>query len=490
MSKQEEDDDFDEIFLPSTPENFQAQYLGQAVDTTQQDTISEVEIENGLPARPSIERAIIGAIILDNSLADQAADFLRPEDFYLPSCREMFVAQMELRNEGSHIDQLTMAHRLEQHGILNSVGGVYGITQTMAGLPHFADISVWAKTVRDASKLRQLIKENRRATSEALEWELEAQEIVDRHEESLYIINSGNENPEEGFTDVGVGVAQSLDHIAQVAEMGTAITGVPSGYSDLDEMTHGFQNGNLIIIAGRPSMGKTTLALNIGHNACIDYDRSVAIFSLEMSKEEVFGKILCCEARVDHHRYLGGFLNNEEHEKLVAAQDRLNHLRLYIDDTPGVDLPYIKRRTRRLASRLDKEDKKLDLIIVDYLQLMSGNQRRGESREQEVSSISRGLKGLAKSFHVPLIALSQLNRDPENRSDHRPMLSDLRESGSIEQDADVVVFVYRDEVYNKDTTDKGIAEIIVRKQRIGPVDTVKLAFLMEISRFEMLWGEM
>ncbi len=276
-----------------------------------------------------------------------------------------------------------------------------------------------------------------------------------------------------------------LDKVQEMAGRTAMLTGLTTGFNELDTMTSGLQSSDLIVVAARPSMGKTSFALTLAQNAAIHAQAVVGVFSLEMSKESLVMRMLCSEGHVDAHRFRTGFLSRDEWGRLAGALGRLAETRIYIDDTPGISVLEMRAKARRLAA----EQKKLDLIIVDYLQLMSGSSRRAESRQQEVSQISRELKGLAKELNVPLIALSQLSRAPESRTDHRPQLADLRESGAIEQDADVVAFIYREEQYNRTEENAGIAEIIVSKQRNGPTGVVKLAFLKEFTRFENMWRE-
>ncbi|HEX5706947.1 MAG TPA: replicative DNA helicase, partial [Pyrinomonadaceae bacterium] len=294
-----------------------------------------------------------------------------------------------------------------------------------------------------------------------------------------------DERTRQGFSHVKPVADQLLEKVQEMSGRTTVITGLPTGFKELDEMTSGLQPSDLIIVAARPSMGKTSLCLTLAQNAAIAAGAVVGIFSLEMSKESLVMRMLCSEGRVDAHRFRGGYLHREEWARLAGALGTLADTKIYIDDTPGISVLEMRAKARRLAA----EQKRLDLIVVDYLQLMSGSSRRVESRQQEVSQISRELKGLAKELNVPLVALSQLSRAPESRTDHRPQLADLRESGAIEQDADVVGFIYREEQYNRTEENAGLAELIIAKQRNGPTGTVKLAFLKEFTRFENMWRE-
>ncbi len=435
-----------------------------------------------MPHSAESERAILGSIILDNGLLNQAIELLKEEDFYVQSHRRIFNAMTLLFERGSEINPILIGEELRREGSLETVGGITFITNLTYGLPHFANIAHYAKIVRDNSLLRQLIKVANKITSEALEAEDEAEVILDQAEQAIFAL--ADERTRQGFSHVKPVADELLEKVQEMAGRSVVLTGVPTGFKDLDEMTSGLQPSDLIIVAARPSMGKTSMCLTIAQNAAIHAQAVVGIFSLEMSKESLVMRMLCSEGHVDAHRFRNGFLNRDEWARLAGALGTLEEAKIFIDDTPGISVLEMRAKARRLAA----EQKKLDLIIVDYLQLMSGS-RRAESRQQEVSQISRELKALAKELHVPLIALSQLSRAPESRTDHKPQLSDLRESGSIEQDADVVAFIYREEQYNRTEENAGIAEIIVAKQRNGPTGIIRLAFLKEFTRFENMWRE-
>jgi len=447
------------------------------------DTQRDQLIERPLPSSPDSERAILGAIILDNALVSQAIELLKPEDFYVSANRRIFVAMIALFERGSQINPILIGEELKRDGALESVGGVTFITNLTYGLPHFANIAAYAKIVRDHSMLRQLVKACNKITSEALEQEDEAEIILDHAEQAIFAL--ADERTRQGFAHVKPVADQLLEKVQEMAGRSAMLTGLTTGFNDLDAMTSGLQPSDLIVVAARPSMGKTSLCLTLAQNAAIQAQAVVAIFSLEMSKESLVMRMLCSEGHVDAHRFRSGFLSRDEWTRLAGALGTLADAQIFIDDTPGISVLEMRAKARRLAT----EQKKLDLIIVDYLQLMSGSSRRTESRQQEVSQISRELKGLAKELNVPLIALSQLSRAPESRTDHRPQLADLRESGAIEQDADVVAFIYREEQYNRTEENAGLAEIIVSKQRNGPTGTIKLAFLKEFTRFENMWRE-
>jgi replicative DNA helicase len=440
-------------------------------------------LERPLPNSAESERAILGSIVLDNGLVTQAIELLRPEDFYVPSHRRIFISMMGLFERGSEINPILIGEELRRDGSLESVGGISFITNLTYGLPHFANIAHYAKIVKDKSLLRQLIKATNKITSEALEEEEEAQIILDHAEQAIFAL--ADERTRQGFAHVKPIADQLLEKVQEMAGRSAMLTGLTTGFQELDQMTSGLQPSELIVVAARPSMGKTALCLTLAQNAAINAQAVVGVFSLEMSKESLVMRMLSSEGRVDAHRFRNGFLNREEWARLAGALGTLAEAKIFIDDTPGITVLEMRAKARRLAA----EQKRLDLIIVDYLQLMSGSARRAESRQQEVSQISRELKGLAKELNVPLIALSQLSRAPESRTDHRPQLADLRESGAIEQDADVVAFIYREEQYNRTEENAGIAELIISKQRNGPTGTVKLAFLKEFTRFENMWRE-
>lgn len=447
------------------------------------DTARDQLIERPLPSSPETERAILGAIILDNALVSQAIEQLKAEDFYVGAHRRVFVVMIALFERGSEINPILIGEELRRDGALESVGGISFITNLTYGLPHFANIAHYSKIVRDKSLLRQMVKVCNKTISEALEEEDEAEIILDHAEQAIFAL--ADERTRQGFSHVKPVADSLLEKVQEMAGRSAMLTGLTTGFNELDSMTSGLQPSDLIVVAARPSMGKTSLCLTLAQNAAIQAQAVVGIFSLEMSKESLVMRMLCSEGHVDAHRFRSGFLSRDEWTRLAGALGSLADAKIFIDDTPGISVLEMRAKARRLAT----EQKKLDLIIVDYLQLMSGSSRRAESRQQEVSQISRELKGLAKELNVPLIALSQLSRAPESRTDHRPQLADLRESGAIEQDADVVAFIYREEQYNRTEENAGIAEIIVSKQRNGPTGTVKLAFLKEFTRFENMWRE-
>jgi replicative DNA helicase len=447
------------------------------------DSTRDQMLERPLPHSADAERAILGAIILDNGLVNQAIELLRPDDFYVRAHQHLFRAMISMSERGAEINPILLGEELRRDGALEQVGGIAFISELTYGLPHFTNLAHYAKVVKDKSMLRQLVRVANKITSEALEEEDEATLILDHAEQMIFAL--ADERTRQGFAHVKPVADGILEKVQELGGRGSVLTGLTTGFAELDKLTSGLQPSDLIIVAARPSMGKTSLCLTLAQNAAIQANAVVGVFSLEMSKESLVMRMLCSEGHVDAHRFRSGFLSRDEWARLAGALGTLSETKIFIDDTPGISVLEMRAKARRLAA----EQKRLDLIIVDYLQLMSGSSKRSESRQQEVSQISRELKGLAKELNVPLVALSQLSRAPEARTDHRPQLSDLRESGAIEQDADVVAFIYREEQYNRTEENAGIAEVIVAKQRNGPTDTVQLAFLKEFTRFENMWRE-
>jgi len=440
-------------------------------------------LERPLPSSPDSERAILGSIVLDNSLIAQAVELLDPDDFYVPSNRRIFKAMIFLFQHSSEITPILIAENLKRDNSLESVGGVISLTNLTYGLPHVNSIVQYAKVVRGKSLLRQLVKVANKITSEALEEEDEPQNILDHAEHAIFAL--ADERIRQGFEHIKHPAERVLEKAEAVEHRDLVVTGVATGFRNLDALTSGLQKQDFVVIAARPSMGKTSLALTLAQHAAIENKAVVGIFSLEMSAESLAMRMLCSEASVDAQKFRSGFLSNEEWSRLGKALGKLADARIFIDDTPAISVLEMRAKARRLAT----EQKQLDMIVVDYMQLMSGSTRRFESRQQEVSQISRELKALAKELNVPMVALSQLSRAPENRTDHRPQLADLRESGAIEQDADLVAFIYREEQYHKTDENKNIAELIVAKQRNGPTDTVYLAFLNQFAKFADLERE-
>ncbi len=435
-----------------------------------------------LPANVEAERSILGAILLDNFAYNQAAEHLAIEDFSLDSHRRIYSRMVDLAESSRPIDMITLVDELERHKELQAIGDVAYVSSLLHGVPDRPSIEHYVKIVRDKALLRGLIHAANTAIARASDQSDAAEEVLNDAEAAIFQLSEKRIG--RGFLGVQEIVRESFGSIDALLQRGQRITGLATHYTDLDEMTSGLQRSDLVIIAARPSMGKTAFAMNIAENAAVEAQQVVGVFSLEMSREALLMRLLCSQARVDAHKVRTGSLWQDDTRKLVRAMEQLAHAPIFIDDTPGISLSEIRAKARRLK----QSQGKLDLLIVDYLQLMSSGSKRYENRTQEVSAISRGLKALAKELSVPLIALSQLSRAPESRGgDHRPQLADLRESGSIEQDADLVMFIFREEVYKQDDADlQGRAEIIIGKQRNGPTGRVNLAFLKNCTRFETL----
>ena len=424
------------------------------------------------------ERAILGAVLLDNQAFNDAAEHLTADDFSIDSHRRIYSRMAELSDSSRPIDIITLVEELEQNKDLQAVGDVGYISGLLDGVPDRPSIEHYVKIVRDKSILRGLINVSNTAIAKASEQADPADEILNEAEAAVFQLSEKRIG--KGFQSVKE-ISRDSGGIDALLQRGRRITGIETHYTDLDEMTSGFQKTDLVIVAARPSMGKTAFAMNIAENAAIDDGKVVGVFSLEMSSEALLQRLLCSRSIVDAHKLRTGSLWGEDIKKVMRASEELSKAPMFIDDTPGISISEMRAKARRLK----QSQGRLDLLVVDYLQLMSGGSKRFENRTQEVSSISRGLKAIAKELGVPVVALSQLSRAPESRGgDHRPQLSDLRESGSIEQDADVVMFIFREEVYKQDDPDlRGQAEIIIAKQRNGPIGRFKLTFLHNSTRF-------
>jgi replicative DNA helicase len=451
---------------------------------------TEYSLERGLPASVEAERSILGAILLDNFAYNQAAEALQADDFSLDAHRRIYRRMLELGESSRPIDLITLVDELARHKEVEAVGGVAYISSLTDGLPHRPNIESYVRIVKDKALLRGLIFTANAAIAQAMDATEPAGDILAGAETAIFELSDKRFG--SGFRGIPEIVRESFGSIDALYERGQRITGLETHFTDLDNLTSGLQKSDLIIIAARPSMGKTAFAMNIAENVGVRDRKVVGIFSLEMSRESLLLRMLCSHAHVDSHRLRTGSLYAEDRRKLVSALGDLAEAPIFLDDTPGISLTEMRAKARRLQHAQGG----LDLIVVDYLQLMSaavpGGGRRYENRTQEVSAISRGLKALAKELRVPVVALSQLSRAPENRGgkDSEPKLSDLRESGSIEQDADVVAFIYRPEVYDRDNPDlEGKAKLLIAKQRNGPTDTIQLAFLRPFTRFENLARE-
>jgi len=444
----------------------------------------DYSLERGLPASIEAERSILGSILLDNGLYDQASQ-LKSDDFSLDAHRRIFARMTDLQTLGRPVDMITLAEELDRRKEVEAVGGVAYLSSLIDGVPDRPSIEHYVRIVRNKALLRGAINVSQNLIAKAIENEDEAEDVINWAEQALMDLSENRLG--QGLEDIPSIVKASFGSLDALYARGQEVTGLRTHYTQLDRLTSGLQPSDLIIIAARPSMGKTSLAMNIAENASIEDGKVVGVFSLEMSKEALLMRMLASCAGVDSHKLRTGFLGKEDMQKLTHAMEKLMHAKLFIDDAPGISVTELRSRARRLKN----QEGRIDLLIVDYLQLMSAvpiGGKRFENRTQEVSAISRGLKAIAKELRVPLVALSQLSRAPESRGgDHRPQLADLRESGSIEQDADVVAFIFREEVYKKDDPDlEGIAELIVSKQRNGPTDTIRLAFIKRSTRFENL----
>jgi len=437
---------------------------------------------NALPANVAAERSILGAILLDNFAYNQAAEHLRVEDFSLDSHRRIYTRMVDLAESTRPIDMITLIEELERHKDLQAIGDVAYVSSLVEGVPERPSIEHYVKIVRDKALLRGVISAATTAIARASDQSDAAEDVLSDTEAAIFQLSEKRIG--RGFMGVQEIVRETFGSVDALLQRGQRITGLATHYTDLDEMTSGLQRSDLVIIAARPSMGKTAFVMNIAENAAIEDQQVVGVFSLEMSREALLMRLLCSQARVDAHKMRTGSLWQDDTKKVVRAMEQLAHAPIFIDDTPGISLSEMRAKARRLK----QSQGRLDLLIVDYLQLMSGGGKRFENRTQEVSAISRGLKALAKELSVPVVALSQLSRAPESRGgDHRPQLADLRESGSIEQDADLVMFIFREEVYKQDDPElQGRAEIIIGKQRNGPIGRVRMAFLKHCTRFESL----
>ena len=432
-----------------------------------------------LPANVEAERSILGAVLLDNLAYNQAAEHLKAEDFLLDAHRRIYSRMVDLADTARSIDLITLAEELGRNNELESIGGAAYISGLLDGVPDRPSIEHYIKIVRDKALLRALIHTATAAIARASEQSDDAEEILNDTEAQIFQLSEKRIG--RGFMGVSEIVRESFGSVDALLQRGQRITGLETHFSELDGMTCGLQRSDLVIIAARPSMGKTAFAMNVAENAAIEDKKTVAVFSLEMSKEALLQRMLCSVAQVDSHRFRTGSFWQEDTRKIQRAMEKLLDAPIFIDDTPGIPVSEMRAKARRLQQSRGA----LDLVIVDYLQLMSGGGKRYENRTQEVSAISRGLKSLAKELQVPVVALSQLSRAPESRGgDHRPQLSDLRESGSIEQDADLVMFIFREEVYKPDDPDlDGRAELIIGKQRNGPIGKIGLAFRKNFTSF-------
>ena len=423
------------------------------------------------------EESVIGGILLDNTALDRAVELIIADDFYREAHRRIFRAILDLSERHEPVDLVTLSDALRSRNELQEVGGAAYLAELTERVPTAANVAYYARIVKDKAILRLLISTTTEIALKSYEAPSDVDNFLDEAEHQIFQLSERKAKP--SFFRVRDIVVESMKAVEQLYERQELVTGVPTGFVDLDKKTAGLQPGDLIIVAGRPSMGKTAFALNMAQYAAMGGNTGVAVFSLEMSKEQLVLRMLCCEARVDQSKVRAGFAAQRDYPKLAIAAERLSAAPIYIDDTPALSVLELRAKARRLKR---ERESNLGLVIVDYLQLMRGH--NSDSREQEISSISRSLKALAKELSVPVIALSQLNRAVEARADKRPLMADLRESGAIEQDADVIMFLYRPWVYDPKNADEREAEVIIAKQRNGPTGTVPLAFFAEYTRFD------
>jgi replicative DNA helicase len=428
------------------------------------------------PQNIEAEQAVLGAIFLEPSSLTLASEILIPEDFYRASHQKIFNVMLKLNDLGKAVDLITVTEELAAAKLLEDTGGVTYLSDLAASVPTAANIEYYARIVEEKSLLRRLIRTATGIATDGYSREDEVEALLSEAEKSIMeVAQRKNAGAFHNIKDV---LVRTYDNIETMHNRVGDITGLETGFVDLDRMTAGFQRNDLIIVGARPSVGKTAFALNIAQNVAKKTGENIAIFSLEMGAEQLVMRLLCAEGNIDAQRLRTGSLTDEDWGKLTMAMGALANTGIYIDDTPGVRISDIRSKCRRLA-----QEHGLGMILIDYLQLILGSGRSGENRQQEVSEISRSLKQLARELKVPVIALSQLSRGVEQRQDKRPMMSDIRESGSIEQDADIVAFLYRDDYYDKESEAKNIIEIIIAKQRNGPVGTVQLAFVKEYNKF-------
>jgi len=431
------------------------------------------------PQSVEAEQSVIGSMLIDKEVIPVVMEILKPEDFYRPDHKEIYNVIIELFDKAQPIDLITVSERLKLHGKLELVGGLEYLTNIATDVPTTANVKHYAKIVEEKSLLRKLIK----ASSDIVEMGFNASEevsfILDKAEQNIFDILQKRSS--QGFVPIKDVLVDTFNKLEELYNNKGHITGIPTGFTDLDYKTSGLHNSDLILIAARPAMGKTAFALNLAQNAAVHSGVPVAIFSLEMSKEQLVNRMLCSEAMVDSTKMKTGQLEDSDWQKVARALGPLSEAPIFIDDTPGISITEIRAKCRRL-----KLEHNLGLVVIDYLQLMQGSKSRSENRQQEISEISRSLKILAKEINIPVICLSQLSRAAETRTDHRPILSDLRESGAIEQDADIVMFLYRDDYYNPDTEKKNIAEIILAKHRSGSTGTIEMVWLGQYTKFANL----
>jgi len=438
--------------------------------------MNDLFVDRMPPQNIEAEQAVLGAIFLESSALTLASEILIPEDFYRASHQKIFNAMLKVADKGEPVDLVTVTAELADAKMLEEIGGVSYLSELANSVPTAANVEYYARIVEEKSILRRLIRTATAIAQEGYTREDEIDSLLNEAEKRIMEVSQRkNTGAFQNIKDI---LVQTYDNIEMLHNRKGEITGIPTGFTELDRMTAGFQRSDLIIVAARPSVGKTAFALNIAQNVATKTDENVAIFSLEMSAQQLVMRMLCAEGNINAQNLRTGKLTPEDWGKLTMAMGSLSNAGIYIDDTPGIRISEIRAKCRRL-----KQESGLGMVLIDYLQLIQGSGRNRENRQQEVSEISRSLKALARELEVPVIALSQLSRGVEQRQDKRPMMSDIRESGSIEQDADIVAFLYRDDYYDKESENKNIIEIIIAKQRNGPVGTVQLAFIKEYNKF-------
>jgi replicative DNA helicase len=442
---------------------------------------TDISLEKTLPSNLEAERSILGAVLLDDKAIFSVLEILRADDFYLDGHRKIFDKMYALVTASRPIDLITLKNELQRSDELEAAGGAAYLASLTDGMPRAINIEHYARIVKEKATLRRLIQVSNEIMVRSYQDEETADEILDGVEKAIFEI--ADRRFRGGFSEIEPLVSEVYKHIEEVSNRKSLVTGLETGFTELDRMTAGLHSSDLVIVAARPGLGKTSLCLNIALHAAMKKHANVAIFSLEMSKEQLVKRLLCAEGEIDSQKVNTGFLNKDDWIRLGRAAGALSQTKIFIDDAASLSAVEMRSKARRLRMEHD-----LGLIIVDYLQLMSGGGQRYENRTQEISTISRGLKGLAKELSVPVIAVSQLSRAVESRrGDHRPQLSDLRESGSIEQDADVVLFIYREETFNPTEENAGVAELIIGKQRNGPTGSFQLAFVKQYTKFANLW---
>lgn len=442
--------------------------------------MEETLIKRVMPNSLEAEQSVIGSMIMDKDAIVTAMEILNSEDFYHKQYGILFESMIELYSDGQPVDLVTLQNKLKEKDVPQEVSSLEFVGELVTAVPTSANVKYYANIVKDNSMKRKLIRVMEELENDCYAGKEPVENIMDKTEHDIFALLSNRTSGE--YVPIRQVVMNALERIEKAAKQQGTVTGIPTGFIDLDYRTAGMQPSDLILVAARPSMGKTAFVLNVAQYVAFHENMCTAIFSLEMSKEQLVNRLFSLESRVDAQALRTGNLSDADWEKLVEGADIIGNSELIIDDTPGISVSELRSKCRKYKLEHD-----LKLIIIDYLQLMSGSGgRASDSRQQEISEISRSLKALARELNVPVVALSQLSRAVEQRPDHRPMLSDLRESGAIEQDADVVMFIYRDDYYNKDTELKGISEIIIAKQRNGPIGTVNLAWLPEYTKFANL----